>query len=338
MLKKLSAVLALLFLFFAISGCSSPENPPDIENNPNAAEAEEEKEAINIGVLITESGDYSENGKREMLGLLFANSLVKDASVNGSQYKLQLMFSNDIKDSGSAAAEAKRLAKTSKAIIDISGGKYAEDTTTIFRKKDIPVLSVSAYPGKVLEECPNASSLMKSDEYIGNKTANHVFKTLKMKSAFVICPAGDSGSLESAFFFSQRMLRLGGKSAFASFDGKLKNLSSCIDQAKKYKALVVFSPICYAENILKAAVDAGIKCVVSAPEWNDRTLIERYSDKTEISLIISETYSEQSWEFKNFSSWLKSEGSFMPEYNHPSGIAFNAFNAYNVVVEKLESS
>ena len=90
-MKKILAVLLTVCMLLSLTACGGS----------GSGSASGEK-VIKIGVFEPSSGDSASGGKKEMLGMQYANSETPTVTVGGQEYQIQLVYA----DNGSSTDKA----------------------------------------------------------------------------------------------------------------------------------------------------------------------------------------------------------------------------------------
>lgn len=97
--KKAIALLLALVMVFALCACGGGDK----------GTADNGEKVVKIGVFESASGDSSVGGKKEMLGMQYANQETPTVEIGGETYKVELVYSDNGSDSAKAVSAASKL-------------------------------------------------------------------------------------------------------------------------------------------------------------------------------------------------------------------------------------
>ena len=137
-MKRVIAVILVLCMALSLCACSSS----------GSGSASGEK-VIKIGVFEPSSGDSASGGKKEILGMQYANSQEPTVTLGGETYKVELVYGDNGSSTDKAPSAASSLVSAGVSVVLGSYGSgvsiAAADT---FAEAQIPAIGVS---------CTNAS-------------------------------------------------------------------------------------------------------------------------------------------------------------------------------------
>ena len=102
MKKFLASALSAALLLSALAGCSGSGSGSASGSAPAGSGASNGDKVVKIGVFEPASGDSASGGKKEVLGMQYANSETPTVELNGETYKVELVLS----DNGSSTDKA----------------------------------------------------------------------------------------------------------------------------------------------------------------------------------------------------------------------------------------
>ena len=136
-MKKALALILALVMVFALCACGG------------GGDSASGEKVVKIGVFEPASGDSGAGGKKEMLGMQYANQETPTVEIGGETYKVELVYSDNGSDSAKAVSAASKLVNEKVSLVLGSYGSgvsiAAADT---FAEAQIPAIGVS---------CTNAS-------------------------------------------------------------------------------------------------------------------------------------------------------------------------------------
>ena len=96
-MKKAIALLLALVMVFALCACGG------------GGDSASGDKVVKIGVFEPASGDSGAGGKKEMLGMQYANQETPTVEIGGETYKVELVYSDNGSDSAKAVSAASKL-------------------------------------------------------------------------------------------------------------------------------------------------------------------------------------------------------------------------------------
>ena len=133
-MKKAIALLLALVMVFALCACGGGDK----------STADNGEKVVKIGVFEPASGDSGAGGKKEMLGMQYANQETPTVEIGGETYKVELVYSDNGSDSAKAVSAASKLVNEKVSLVLGSYGSgvsiAASDT---FKQAGIPAVGVT---------------------------------------------------------------------------------------------------------------------------------------------------------------------------------------------------
>lgn len=132
-MKKLIAILLCLVMVVSMVACGGEKNPPPTD-----------EKVITIGVFEPTSGQNGAGGKKEILGIQYANSLYPTVTIGGEEYKIELTYADNQSDSSKAPTAAQQLvSKGVTAVLGTYGSSCAIAGGPYFEQAKIPAIGTS---------------------------------------------------------------------------------------------------------------------------------------------------------------------------------------------------
>lgn len=149
MKKFLASALSAALLLSALAGCSGSGSGSASGSAPAGSGSADGDKVVKIGVFEPASGDSASGGKKEMLGMQFANSETPTVELGGETYQVELVYADNGSSTDKAPSAASQLVSEGVSVVLGSYGSgvsiAAADT---FAEAQIPAIGVS---------CTNAS-------------------------------------------------------------------------------------------------------------------------------------------------------------------------------------
>ena len=113
MKKFLACVLSASMMLGLLAGCagagSSSGNAPAGSGAAVSTPAVSGDNVLKIGVFEPSTGDSASGGKKEMLGMQYANSETPTVTVGGQEYQIQLVYADNGSSTDKALVQIGRL-------------------------------------------------------------------------------------------------------------------------------------------------------------------------------------------------------------------------------------
>lgn len=103
-MKKMTALLLASVMIVSLAACGGNDDDDAASSGPGTqitAAEEDETEAthtIKIGVFEPTTGENSNGGKQEVLGIRYANAIVPTVELNGTVYRIELVEADNQSD------------------------------------------------------------------------------------------------------------------------------------------------------------------------------------------------------------------------------------------------
>ena len=279
-MKKFIAMLLALVMALSLVACGGGDNQ---QGGGDSATGDK---VVKIGVFEPTSGQNAGGGKKEILGIEYANSIKPTVTINGEEYTVQLVYADNASDANKAPSAAQTLISQGvSVVIGTYGSGCAIAAGELFESAQIPAIGTS---------CTNPQVTLGNDYYFrvgyidpfqGAVMANFANKEKGSKNCALIIESGDDYSAGFGNYF-QEMERLGGKATVLEFQTGETDFSTIMASVKSEGYDGIFAPVSIetAAMIISQARDAGITCPIMAGDtWDDISIAQRTGDKaTEI--------------------------------------------------------
>ena len=200
-MKKFLAILmtlALVVCCFAACG--------EKADTPYSSE-----KVIKIGVFEPASGDSGAGGKKETLGMQYANYKTPTVDIKGETYKVELVYADNGSDQAKAPAAAAELVGKNVAIVLGSYGSgvsiAASDT---FKQAGIAALGVTCTNPNVTAGNDHYFRICFLDPFQGTVLANFAQSKFNAKKAYCLGELGNEYDQGLISFFTEAFEAAGG--------------------------------------------------------------------------------------------------------------------------------
>ncbi len=283
-MKKVLAVVLALAMIFALAACG--------ETNSEAGNG---AKTIKIGVFEPASGDSASGGKKEVLGMQFANSECPTVDINGETYEVKLEWADNGSSTDKAPSAAADLVSKNVAIVL---GSYGSGVSMAggpkFEEAGIAALGVTCTNPNVTAGNDYYYRICFLDDFQANVLANFALEKFDAKVAYCLGENGNEYDQGLIAFFKQVFEAAGGKVITDSFQTNNSDFSSYLNKAKSEGADVIFTPvsIAYATQIITQAASLEIAAPILGSDTLDDNMVLEAAKGTDVKLYVSTFYQE----------------------------------------------
>ena len=272
MKKVLSLVLALLMVL-SLTACG--------------ASGKADSNVIKIGVFEPSSGDSASGGKKEILGMQYANSLTPEIELGGKTYKIELVYGDNGSSTDKAPSAASSLVS---AGVSVVLGSYGSGVSMAggpkFEEAGLAAIGVTCTNPNVTAGNDYYYRICFLDDFQADVLANFALDNFGAKVAYCLGESGNEYDQGLIAFFKQVFEAAGGK--------VITDFTSYLNKAKSEGADVIFTPvsIAYAVQIIAQADDLGIEAPFLGSDTLDDNMVLDAVTGTDLELFVSTFYQE----------------------------------------------
>ncbi len=281
MKKIIALTLALLMVLGLFTACGS--------------KGESAEKVIKIGVFEPLSGDSASGGKKEALGIEFANVETPTVEVGGETYTVKLVYGDNGSSADKAPSAAAELVAEDVALVL---GSYGSGVSIAggpkFDEADIAAIGVTCTNPNVTAGNDYYYRICFLDNFQADVLANFAMEKFDAKVAYCLGEAGNEYDQGLIPFFDQIFTAAGGKLVKDSFNKGNSDFTSYLNKAKSENADVIFTPvsIAYATQILTQAASLGIEAPFLGSDTLDDNMVLEAVKGTDVQLFVSTFYQE----------------------------------------------
>ena len=282
-MKKLTALLLIMCMVLSLCACGG-----------SGSSASGEK-VVKIGVFEPSSGDSASGGKKEILGMQYANSQVPTVTLGGETYKVELVYGDNGSSTDKAPSAASSLVS---AGVSIVLGSYGSGVSMAggpkFEEAGIPAVGVTCTNPNVTAGNSYYFRICFLDNFQADVLANFGMDKFNAKTAYCLGESGNEYDQGLIAFFKQVFEAAGGKVITDSFPTGNSDFNSYLNKAKSENADVIFTPvsIAYAVQILKQADSLGIEAPFLGSDTLDDNMVLEALKGTDLKVYVSTFYQE----------------------------------------------
>ena len=284
-MKKFLAMILALCMVFSLCACGG--------GGSDAADSGEK--VVKIGVFEPSSGDSASGGKKEILGMQYANALTPEVTIGGETYKVELVYGDNGSSTDKAPSAASSLVS---AGVSVVLGSYGSGVSMAggpkFEEAGIPAIGVTCTNPNVTAGNNYYFRICFLDNFQADVLANFAMDKFDAKVAYCLGESGNEYDQGLIAFFKQVFEAAGGTVITDSFPNGNSDFNSYLNKAKSEGADVIFTPvsIAYAVQILKQADSLGIEAPFVGSDTLDDNMVLDAIKGTDLQLYVSTFYQE----------------------------------------------
>ena len=283
-MKKLFAVLLAACMVLSLCACSA-----------SGGKSDSGAKVIKIGVFEPSSGDSASGGKKEILGMQYANSQVPEVTLGGQTYKVELVYGDNGSSTDKAPSAASSLVS---AGVSVVLGSYGSGVSMAggpkFEEAGIPAIGVTCTNPNVTAGNSYYFRICFLDNFQADVLANFGMDKFGAKTAYCLGESGNEYDQGLIAFFKQVFEAAGGKVITDSFPTGNSDFGSYLNKAKSEGADVIFTPvsIAYAVQIIKQAASMGLETPFLGSDTLDDNMVLEAITGSNLKLYVSTFYQE----------------------------------------------
>ena len=271
-MKKFLAMMLALVMALSLVACGEQG---DSQKGDDSASGDK---VVKIGVFEPTSGQNAAGGKKEILGIEYANSIKPTVTINGEEYTVQLVTADNASDAAKAPTAAQTLISQGvSVVIGTYGSACAIAAGDLFKDAKIPAIGTSCTNPQVTLGNDYYFRIAYIDPFQGAVMANYALKN-GCKNCVVIVEAGDDYSAGFGNYFSEAMVKGGASCDTVTFQKDETDFSTIMANIKSKDYDGIFAPVSIetAPLIINQAREAGVECQIMAGDtWDDISIAER---------------------------------------------------------------
>lgn len=288
MKKVLALMLACLMVCMLFAACGDKEPAGD----PGEVAGDK---VIKIGVFEPATGDSASGGKKEMLGVQYANAQYPTVEIDGETYTIELVYSDNGSDSAKAPTAASQLVSADVAMVL---GSYGSGVSMaggpIFDEAGLAALGITCTNPNVTAGNDYYYRICFLDPFQGEVLANFAMSKFSATKAYLLGEQGNEYDQGLIAFFKKAFEASGGTVITDSFPKDNSDFTSYLNKAKNEGAEVIFTPvsIAYATQIMSQAAKLEMDIpFLGSDTLDDNKVLEAVKD-TGLQLFVSTFYQE----------------------------------------------
>ena len=291
MKRFLALAMSCALMVSALAGCG---NSSSGGSNSSGGSTSGDK-VVKIGVFEPASGASASGGKKEMLGMQYANSETPTVTVGGEEYKVELVYADNGSTTDKAPSAANQLVSEGVAVVLGSYGSGVSIAAgPTFGNAGIPAIGVTCTNPNVTAGNDYYFRICFLDPFQGTVLANFSIDKFQAQTAYCLGEAGNEYDQGLITFFEQAFEAAGGTVITDSFPKDNSDFNSYLNKAKAEGADVIFTPvsIAYATQIISQAASLGIDIPFLGSDTLDDNMVLEAAKGTDVQLYVSTFYQE----------------------------------------------
>ena len=347
MKKFLACVLSASMMLGLLAGCagagSSSGNAPAGSGAAVSTPAVSGDNVLKIGVFEPSTGDSASGGKKEMLGMQYANSETPTVTVGGQEYQIQLVYADNGSSTDKALTAAPQLVSEGVSLVLGSYGSGVSIAAgPTFGNAGLPAIGVTCTNPMVTAGNDYYFRICFLDPFQGTVLANFAQDKFSAKKAYCLGELGNDYDQGLVKYFTDAF---DGEVITDAFPTNTSDFSTYLAKAKDQGAEVIFCPvsIAYATQIIKLAASMGLEIPILGSDTLDSNKVLEAAAGSDVQLYVSTFYQEGgSPEFDDgIKAWLNEDSTAMTNNGGNDTIAAvtaMGYDAYYVALEALKAA
>lgn len=277
----------------ALAGCSSSSTAAS--GSAAAGSSASGDKVVKIGVFEPSTGDSASGGKKETLGMQYANAETPTVEIGGETYTVELVYADNGSSTDKAPSAAAELVSQGVSLVlgsygsgvSIAGGPVFDDA-------GLAAVGVTCTNPNVTAGNDYYYRICFLDPFQGTVLANFAKDKFDAKVAYCLGETGNEYDQGLIAYFTQAFEAAGGTVVTASFPTNNSDFSTYLNQAKNEGADVIFTPvsIAYATQIIQQAAALGIDAAFLGSDTLDDNMVLAAAEGTDVQLYVSTFYQE----------------------------------------------
>ena len=293
-MKKFLSLALAVSMALSLVACGGSSSGGSSAGSAASGAASGDK-VVKIGVYEPQTGDNGAGGKKEILGMQYANTVQPTVEIGGETYQVQLEIVDNRTTPENGPSAASELVNRGVSIVlgsygsgvSMAGGK-------VFEEAGVPAIGVTCTNPQVTADCSVYHRICFLDPFQGTVLANYAYNELGVTTAYTLAMLGSDYDQGLVHYFSEAFTALGGTVKSEDFPEGSANFVSYINNAKAANAGVIFAPVSinYAQLIVEAADAQGFEgALLGSDTWDDNMVIESAKGR-DVDVYVTTFYQE----------------------------------------------
>ncbi|MBQ9443698.1 MAG: ABC transporter substrate-binding protein [Lachnospiraceae bacterium] len=289
-MKKIIALMMTGIMTLSLAACGGTAPAGDA-----AGAAASSGDTIRIGVFEPSTGDSASGGKKEILGMQYANSETPTVEVGGKTYNIELVMADNGSSADKAPSAASELVgKDVSLVLGSYGSGVSMAGGPKFEEAGLAAIGVTCTNPNVTAGNDYYFRICFLDNFQADVLANFAIEKFSAKKAYCLGENGNEYDQGLVAFFTQVFEAAGGEVIADSFPTNNSDFTSYLNKAKSEGADVIFTPvsIAYAKQIMEQAASLNIDIPFLGSDTLDDNMVLEATKGTNLQLYVSTFYQE----------------------------------------------
>ncbi len=343
MKKKLTMIVCVVLMVVMTTGCTTFNNFKNAFFSDSSTEAVAAGGTIRIGVYEPLSGEYSEQGNQERIGIELAHDLYPEVAGK----KVELIYADNQSDMYAAETAIQELMAQNPSVIL---GSYGDTVTLVagdaVKANNVPAISISSTNPLITVNNPYYFCATFADTKQGDALADFVYSVQSKNTAATVKVSGDDTATATVARFTSRFKNItaNNDSIVGSFelDSNSSDYSAVLDGIIDSGAQAVFLDVSpsVAVNFMKQAQSANMSGIlfVGTSAWNTDELIKFAQDNKDMNIAYASDYSTNIHVTDMQDEFLDAYHEKYGQDSDPSEATAVAFDAYLMAITAIQDA
>ncbi len=344
-MKKFLAIALTAAMTLSIMACGAETAPSSTDQAAPAAQSAG-GDTVRIGVFEPSTGDSASGGKKEMLGMQYANQETPTVEVGGKTYNVELVYADNGSSSDKAPSAASELVGKDVALVL---GSYGSGVSMAggpkFEEAGLAAIGVTCTNPNVTAGNDYYFRICFLDNFQADVLANFAKDKFSAKKAYCLGENGNEYDQGLVAFFTQVFEANGGEVISDSFPTNNSDFTSYLNKAKSEGVDVIFTPvsIAYAKQIMEQAASLDITIPFLGSDTLDDNMVLEATTGTNLQLYVSTFYQEGGDETfdKGIKEYINGNSEALTNNGGNdtiSAVTAMGYDAYYVALEALKAA
>ena len=252
-------------------------------------------DVVRIGVFEPSTGDSASGGKKEALGMQYANKLQPTVEAGGKTYQVELVYADNGSSSDKAPSAASELiGKDVSLVLGSYGSGVSMAGGPKFEEAGLAAIGVTCTNPNVTAGNDYYFRICFLDNFQADVLANFAMDKFSAKKAYCLGENGNEYDQGLIAFFEKVFTAAGGQVIKDSFPTNNSDFTSYLNKAKSEGVDVIFTPvsIAYAKQIMEQAASLSIEIPFLGSDTLDDNMVLESTAGTNLKLYVSTFYQE----------------------------------------------
>ena len=295
MMKKLIVSLLTGAMVLGLAACGGGSSTAPAQSSEGSGDALAGGGVIRIGVFEPSTGDSASGGKKETLGMQYANKMTPTGEGGGTTYDVELVYADNGSSSDKAPSAASELiGKDVSLVLGSYGSGVSMAGGPKFEEAGLAAIGVTCTNPNVTAGNDYYFRICFLDNFQADVLANFAMEKFSAKKAYCLGENGNEYDQGLIAFFTRVFEGAGGQVISDSFPTNNSDFTSYLNKAKSEGVDVIFTPvsITYAKQIMEQAASLSIGIPFLGSDTLDDNMVLEATNGTDLQLYVSTFYQE----------------------------------------------